>query len=624
LIKELGWETGWEYAPVFDYHAKWRTNGRDIRDHNFHIDRRFLVTDKQGKNPFRRVGVKTYPGSKVRVPPQVWTRDGVTDQNGYNFMSALEDPHVKGRLRKNFQPKCWDKLPVRPGCALRVNYDLLKKDGRNSIHVYLETLSVAGFSDVPFCGSKFDPMMFLSSFRKRLGPLMPAPDEHTLRELGNFVWKFLNDNFTPLEPLTCHDVDELFEEFLAHYSRPEWRKDELRTAYESLRETALNPQDLICKVHIKTECYEGPKFIRFICSRSDRFKARVAGSCHKIEKCVFHGEKTCRFFVKGKPVHLQPSLISELCCNPLFLVSDYTSFESGFSTEYCNAVECQMWRFFLRNNPVLLDDYLSVYFDTSCQGSRLHPKGRTEILKSRYFSGSVQGCRMSGEMWTSLGNGFSNLMNILFLAKKYSMNVQPLVEGDDGLTGVPRDVIDGSSYTKFGFVIKLDKVRDISNTSFCGNYMHKESLRQLIQPEQIMRTFYTMTAGYFHAKPAVKLGILKSKAMSLYYQGRFTPIAQKVSLKLLDILRDAVAVFESSNYWWDEMIRRESTTCAFVPVEITDVDRVHWAKLFGISVERQLEIESVIDAATKLEDLWFPLEHITKRSNDTRCHPCAL
>jgi hypothetical protein len=422
---------------------------------------------------------------------------------------------------------------------------------------------------------------------------MPDPDPGKLVRMRKFVRRILNEHFKPLPFADAVTRQRWFEEWLAHYNKPLKTKEEFREIYLSLG--VLTEDDYRCKSFAKKEFYAKENLPRYINSRTNRFKARVAGSCHKIEEAIFHGVWE-KFFVKGRKVSEQPLLISRMGCFPLFLQTDYTSYESGFSPEYVDAVECELWRFFLSENPDLLEDYMKVY--------QVGGQPRKEHLDGRYFYGKVYGARMSGEMWTSLANGFSNLMNFWFLCEEKGVSrelVDALVEGDDGLFGMAEEFLTEQDFADLGFKIKMEYVRVLQDTSFCSNIFHPTTNQQMISPEQIVRVNWTCNPLYQRASMVVQRRLLKSKAMSLYCTGKHTPIAQTLALKLISLLAEEKELVGDEDMWWHEWVRREDMN--FVRIEIPLENRLLWAEKFGVSVQMQHHFERKIEKANNFAAL---------------------
>lgn len=268
-------------------------------------------------------------------------------------------------------------------------------------------------------------------------------------------------------------------------------------------------------------------------------------------------------------------------------------------------------------NPELLDVFLKPYYRFG--------QPRKERIDGHYYRARVVGARMSGEMWTSLANGFSNLMNFFFLCSEkgldYLNDVDGIVEGDDGLFGLPREAFTVDDYARLGFKIKMEYRYDIGDTSFCSNVFSPHNLKQMISPEQIVRVNWTCLPCYQHAGYTTQLRLLRSKALSLYCTGKNTPIAQALALKLIELTSGVEAQAEVQHDWWEEWLLRDMPK-DFVEVEIDLQSRCHWGKAFGVSVEMQYHLEAKIRSARSLEQIdfdyrFFPFCNLTLSSERT-------
>jgi len=262
----------------------------------------------------------------------------------------------------------------------------------------------SGCLDRPFFVNPKSPHNLITGYRKRISPSMPEVKPERLRLLALFVVQFLQRYLKPL-PFLEDKENEVFSHWLSeNKSYPTRRKEQLKAAHASLFDMVgsmisnLCEWDFMCKSFIKREAYEIAKYVRLINSRSDRFKARVGGFMHLIEKQVY----ALKWFVKGKVITDLPKDLVKLNRFPYILETDYSSFESGFSPEYCDAVECQMWRYMLVNNPHVLHDVLRCYYQEREVNGQKVVVPRTEIMRNRDYVAKVVGARMSGEMWTSL------------------------------------------------------------------------------------------------------------------------------------------------------------------------------------------------------------------------------
>lgn len=495
---------------------------------------------------------------------------------------------------------------TREGCSLVLHDRLPWVPGKP----YAVNLGVVT-EDTPFCCDPLVKSNVVDGFCKRIAPIMPRASRSELEKLRFFVKKWLVDNDVPvISP--DFDIEGVFREKLAatkHYNLN--RKKQLLEAYESLRYHPIDENDYRVSSFVKREFYEDFKPLRLINSRSDRFKARVLPFIHKIEEYFMKH----RNFIKGVPEEDRPALLNRLRDYPYVLETDYSSFESGFNNEYCWAVECELWKHCLKHHPDVLSEILSIYNPRirvingvprqfrSGKWRAVVPglKPRREVCRNPRFTYRVSGSRMSGEMFTSLANGFSNLMNIMYLMKKYSIDGDGFVEGDDGLFGLSSDKISKEDFERFGFRIKMNYGRDLSHTSFCGNVFDPVTLNNLVSPEQISRLGWTNDPTYLHAGPRVTRALLKAKAMSLYVTGKHTPIASTLALKIIQVINEQPR-FEKD--WYNIGVQQRALGSRFDPVEILDRDRWMYATVFGISPPEQLAVESLINK-------WngeFPLE----------------
>lgn len=520
---------------------------------------------------------------------------------------------VKGKLGK-FRarqlvkvPSYYQTFPVRSTCAFGRDVRVRTSDVPHD-HIYAKTLCCAGFADAPYAASKSQPHMILAAARKRLLCRMPIGSGPTYEAFGNFVLKFLKAHFTPFPPFTREQRDANFDDWLSHYNKPLHRKEvlkKLRYPPGGGPPADLTERDFRCKSFIKKEFYEAPKVARFINSRSDNFKVQVAAMTHLMEKEIFYGPLS-PWFVKGKPSSLQPSMIMGMAHFPHFFATDYTSFEAGFSPLVCQCAERAMEHFFLENNPEDLAIFDRVY-EQGCYA-------REEILEGKDYRIKVTGTRMSGEMWTSLGNGFTNLMTFLFVAhsKGYYPDHFPLypecpiailIEGDDGLFGMRHADLSHADFEKLGWWIKIDHTTDISKTSFCSNYFSPKTLHQLVAPEAAIRVFYTFDAKYYNARISFQRGLLKAKAMSLLCSGPHSPITSYLARALLRLIPEKTDISDYTDFSLYELDQIElDLPHAFVDANTTLDDRLLYSELFGICVSEQLALEKYFESLQKLEE----------------------
>lgn len=423
---------------------------------------------------------------------------------------------------------------------------------------------------------------------------MPKIDPERLSRFKIFVRNYLHENYCSLPPTSyCEEVVEHWLAQTKSYSNR--RKEELRRTYldrfaDSHSHPVLKPSDYYCKSFIKREFYEDYKHPRLINSRSDAFKVVVGPYIKLIEEIVYRNP----YFVKGQRIDLFPEKLVKLVGSPCYLETDYSSFESGFHPDYTRVCELELFRHFLYENNRNIYSIIE-----RCYGH--YVKGKWSPRPEKGFNDeykfSVVGTRMSGDMWTSLANGFSNLMNMLFLCHDKGLDYRKIrghVEGDDGLFALPGPILTSDDFASLGFKIKMQYGGDLSHTSFCGNVFDPNEVKLIVGPEQISRLGWTCSSNYLYVSEKKRLELLKAKAMSAYVTGKNTPILAVLCHRLLHLLRDKHHLFDGVNAWYEKQALELYLEPVSAPV-ISHASRMLYFLNFGIPINTQLRIERFIE-----------------------------
>lgn len=237
----------------------------------------------------------------------------------------------------------------------------------------------------------------------------------------------------------------------------------------------------------------------------------------------------------------------------------------------------------------------------------------------KWFILRVLATRMSGEMCTSLGNGFANLMLLLFAAEKAKCEVVGCVEGDDGIARCERGPAPTAEFfKKMGLIIKLVKHSDIETASFCGLIFDTVEKRNVADPYKVLATFAWTTSRYANARNSVLAALLRCKAMCLAYQYPGCPILSslaayglratqgvKVSRRQWEYAlrehvkwnRDLQELFiagnlvPSKNELQSERPPLEYKLKALLDIEVGMRTRILMEKVFGVTVLQQLAVE---------------------------------
>jgi hypothetical protein len=429
----------------------------------------------------------------------------------------------------------------------------------------------------PFCRDSNDAKTQRDALSRRLCRQLPPIDDSVLAEFTAYVARWCAQN---LQPIPSGGLMS-FENWLETTTYPAHRKEELRTLYQQSH-GALPTRKVSARVYafIKSESYligRVFKAARWICSRCDEAKCAL-GPCFKtIERAVYQHPA----FVKHVPVPDRPALVSGLKeAGAKYVVSDYTSFEASFDPRLQRACEVQMYQYMLRNYPAL-----STYVATTIAGvNRIKTRAGVRV--------ELQGRRMSGDMCTSLGNGFTNLMLMGFFCEKKGSTFRGYVEGDDGIFAVFGPLPTAADFATLGFDIKLAEITDPSLGGFCGVISCGSDL--LRDPVKFFQTFGWTTSAV-EGGDRVMMGLLRAKALSALYETPSCPIVSAVAARALALTAGAEPRWEWDGY-------RSPLPKGLIPRAsgITAESRELFANLYGISPVDQVRLESEIESSDDL------------------------
>jgi len=433
-----------------------------------------------------------------------------------------------------------------------------------------------------------DPMSAVAGVMKRAARKTPDVDKEMISRFRKFVRKTLPKLFEPLKS----DADLSFENWVQNTNYPLWRKDELRTLWTE--NGCKTGSELLAirkckevKAFIKKEHYDDVKYPRGIYSRSDLFKIAVGPIFRLIEKEVFKHD----WFIKKIPVNQRPAYITERLgiYNGESTATDYSSFEACFTKEVMEHCEFELYDYMIQN---LDNNFKSFFQEVKDVVSGIN------TIRFKHFSCMFAATRQSGEMNTSLGNGFTNMMIMQFLSSENETKVAGVVEGDDGLFTFehPDRAPTSLQFEKLGFIIKMQKFDCFSRASFCGLIFDREIQRNITDPYYVLATFGWTEGKYLKSKLSKKKMLLRAKAYSLAYQYPGCPILSELARYLLRVTRSftiSQKYIDSLDVWnRDKMIECLSSPIINEPVHIKT--RLLMSEMYGITVEAQLHIEEYI------------------------------
>jgi hypothetical protein len=403
----------------------------------------------------------------------------------------------------------------------------------------------------------------------------------------------------PLPP----DEDYSFDHWIQGTNYPAWRKDELRRIKSDPNHLKLDHEGKFkgagVKSFVKYESYPEYKHARVINSRDDSFKVEIGPYFHAIEKAIFK----LPWFIKYVPVEQRPDYvmnrlgqikIGNYCdgvvegddglfqVNGDYFVTDHSQYEAAFTKCVMEDCEEPLYEYMLSLNPMALHAFRFYYS---------HVKGRN-ICKFRNFTMSCLAKRMSGEMNTSLGNGWANLMSFMF--ECHRTGNKPTAQG----------------LALNGFTVKINKVESINKSSFCG-FMFDETDRITVKnPMDFIIQFGWLPEKYIGSKDNVLMGLYRCKAISLLHSFQSSPIVDAFARYVLRMTQDyEVRQYYNDNYMYARVITalKRFNDGLLVRKEIPINTRRLVEQVFNIAIPNQITMERYFDDLQTLEPIDHPL-----------------
>jgi len=426
--------------------------------------------------------------------------------------------------------------------------------------------AVRGYA--PICYDSYDNPTVLEAFKGRLLRDLPSVNARKIKLFAKFVQNWLDSHLSELRKVQLMS----FEEWLDSENYPEWRKQQLRQSYLELRGgLPSRKRSSHIDAFVKGESYSKYKRPRMINSRVDDFKV-IAGRYFKSIERVLYDMVMPVSFIKHVPVPQRPALVKRMSefVGMRCRATDYTAFESSISSEIMVVCECALYHACFPDDPIM--DFIC---DTI--------KGENVMRTRTGVKVCCTGRRMSGDMCTSLGNGFTNLMVSTFIAGEG--HIFGYVEGDDGLFMVDHE-IDPQDYADLGFAIKIEKFDSPCHASFCG-LVFSESSEIIRDPFRFMQNFgWTMSC--INAGPRVLDELLRAKALSVCYETPQCPIVGAFARRALE------RTMGSNPRWVNDGYHVPPDAVDIPKFEPKADTRALFALRYGVSVPQQLEVEKCI------------------------------
>jgi len=455
---------------------------------------------------------------------------------------------------------------------------------------------------MPF-GDLSDTASSIAGVLKRTCFKHPVPDSGLRSELAAFTASWLKKNLSPLNVVD----DVSFNTWLEGTRYNRRRKDELKRTWDAYT-GVLTARDKKCKCFSKAESYTAWKHLRGIYSRSDIFKCVVGPTFAAIEKVLFK----MKWFIKKVPVRDRARHVWEAMYSPTarYYATDYSAFESHFDNRLMAEVEFQLYEYMTAALPNGADWYQLVR----------ETLGDDQTCQFKGFVAEGVQSRMSGEMCTSLGNSFANLMIFLFVCSKAGIQEEAItgfVEGDDGLFRFEaHQSIDDSLFTKLGLTIKIEKHDTLNQASFCGLIFDPESLIIITDPREVIADFGWAGPFYVHCGDVRLKELLRAKSLSFLHQYPGCPIVQSLAqygLRMTNhvYIQRYLEKDRHLNMWEREQLLaavEDFNSGVEIARPVSRRSRLIVEEMYGIPAEEQIRIENMLDSKSELSpiDLGLP------------------
>lgn len=350
-------------------------------------------------------------------------------------------------------------------------------------------------------------------------------------------------------------------------------------------------QHKICRILAfnKEETYPSIKFFRTINGRHDLAKVFFGPLIKSIERVVYNSP----FFVKHIPWAERSAWFKEnFSAFKHFYMTDYTSFEASFTEELCDAVEKPLYEHMLGKRSATI--IMSAFYGTN-----------TSTFSD--ISMSFKAKRCSGDVNTSLGNAWANMVVIYTLLKKRGVIsihrgrfVGPcrfVVEGDDGFIGsnVPLSITP-EDFSVYGLTAKIEVASQYYLGSFCGMVFDPDSLTILADPIKSVLNFGWASSNYVGASRQTRLSLLRAKALSYAYLYPQCPIIWSLAKRALTLTRGVrvrCGHFDVVGKWGVNIPRDETVLMSLIRPP-SHFSRLIVEKLWKIPPDVQISIEEKI------------------------------
>lgn len=194
---------------------------------------------------------------------------------------------------------------------------------------------------------------------------------------------------------------------------------------------------------------------------------------------------------------------------------------------------------------------------------------------------------MSGEMNTSLANGWANLCIFSFIVEVVKGGKwDGYVEGDDGIFAASCEIT-SDDYAKLGFDVKVQCFETCAEASFCGIIAAPDNTL-IKDPRRVFQSF-GWTHSFIHAGEDIMLRLQRAKALSLLNEAPNCPIISELAWQIICKTRNVQPLFQEDGYHNVNTDERK-----IKKPKVTMAARDCFERVFNISQDTQIKVEELI------------------------------
>lgn len=298
-----------------------------------------------------------------------------------------------------------------------------------------------------------------------------------------------------------------------------------------------------------------------------------------------------------RPQHLLDHIYQE---GAWYFGTDFTCYEASFTPEMMLASELELYDYMTSELPIH-QEWMDVVTKVLTS---------TNICKFKTFVARLMARRMSGEMCTSLGNGFTNITTVKFCAHKVgTRSLKGRVDGDDGLFSGYGNKPTPELFAKLGLLIKIAPYEGPTLGSFCGMVMDPLERINITDPMEVLLSAGWTTREYENAKPRKLRSLLKCKGYSYLYQYPGCPIIDALARYILRVTKEVEYRIPKSYNGW----QRDKITQLFLkykdklPTKKPGLStRMLMEKHFKVTIHDQIISEQYLDSLQEIQPLDMP------------------